>query len=476
MLETLRHASYTPTQNTLSQCSSGKNDITFFLPTDDEELSLSAEPETAEVQASVTNSVVENSNGEPSGDAPESPSEGNGMHGSENPNQEHAGPVEEALGSMEAGDDGKFSEVPEEAGELQDPEQQDTQPILSAEEVAEGLHLDEDVPPSLLPEDSAALGSKVEEETVPENGARKEEMQEKGQDEEGEGEEGISTLEQGEPGLQLRASVKKKSRPCSLPVSELETVIASACGDPETPRTHYIRIHTLLHSMPSAQRGSTTEEEEDGLEEEPTLKESSEKDGFSEVDTIAADPQSMGDGENEGAALCMAPSDDSGGHFSSLPKSVGASQDGDAHPSTGSESDSSPQQGADHSCEGCDASCCSPSCYSTSCYSSSCYSSSCYSSSCYNGNNRFASHTRFSSVDSAKISESTVFSSQEDEEEENSAFESVPDSVQSPELDPESTNGAGPWQEELAAPGGNAARTTEGLESPMAGPSSRREG
>lgn len=212
------------------------------------------------------------------------------------------------------------------------------------------------------------------------------------------------------------------------------------------------------------------------MEEESTLKESSEKDGLSEVDTIAADPQSMEDGENNGATLCMASSDCSGGHFSNLSKSIGAGQDGEAHPSTGSESDSSPQQGADHSCEGCDASCCSPSCYSTSCYSSSCYSSSCYSSSCYNGNNRFASHTRFSSVDSAKISESTVFSSQEDEEEENSAFESVPDSVQSPELDPESTNGAGPWQDELAAPGGNAARTTEGLDSPMAGPSNRREG
>jgi E3 ubiquitin-protein ligase HECW1 len=471
-----------PTQNTSSHCSSEKDDIVFFLPTDDEEISLSAEPESsAETQDSIMNSMVGNSNGEPSGDAtefckdakPESPSEGNGVNSSENQNQEHAGPVEEAAGAMEARDGSNVSEAPEEPGELQDPEQHDTQPTLSAEEVAEGLPLDEDSPSSLLPEENTALGSKVEEETVPENGAREEEMQ-KGKDEEEE-EEDVSTLEQGEPGLELRVSVRKKSRPCSLPVSELETVIASACGDAETPRTHYIRIHTLLHSMPSAQRGSTTEEE-DGLEEESTLKESSEKDGLSEVDTIAADPQSMEDGESDGATLCMAPSDCSGGHFSSLSKGIGAGQDGEAHPSTGSESDSSPQQGADHSCEGCDASCCSPSCYSTSCYSSSCYSSSCYSSSCYNGNNRFASHTRFSSVDSAKISESTVFSSQEDEEEENSAFESVPDSVQSPELDPESTNGAGPWQDELAAPGGNAARSTEGLESPMAGPSNRREG
>uniref|UniRef100_A0AAQ4PR28 HECT-type E3 ubiquitin transferase n=1 Tax=Gasterosteus aculeatus aculeatus TaxID=481459 RepID=A0AAQ4PR28_GASAC len=45
------------------------------------------------------------------------------------------------------------------------------------------------------------------------------------------------------------APPRRKTRPCSLPVSELETVIASACGEPETPRSHYIRIHHLLHSL-----------------------------------------------------------------------------------------------------------------------------------------------------------------------------------------------------------------------------------
>uniref|UniRef100_A0A8C8IXH5 HECT-type E3 ubiquitin transferase n=1 Tax=Oncorhynchus tshawytscha TaxID=74940 RepID=A0A8C8IXH5_ONCTS len=50
----------------------------------------------------------------------------------------------------------------------------------------------------------------------------------------------------------MRSALRRKNRPCSLPVSELETVIASSCGDPETPRTHYIRIHHLLHSLPSA--------------------------------------------------------------------------------------------------------------------------------------------------------------------------------------------------------------------------------
>lgn len=63
-----------------------------------------------------------------------------------------------------------------------------------------------------------------------------------------------------------RAPSRRKTRPCSLPVSELETVIASACGDPETPRSHYIRIHHLLHSLPSA-RAPSQEKEPMGEEE-----------------------------------------------------------------------------------------------------------------------------------------------------------------------------------------------------------------
>lgn len=59
------------------------------------------------------------------------------------------------------------------------------------------------------------------------------------------------------------APSRRKNRPCSLPVSELETVIASACGEPETPRSHYIRIHHLLHSLPSAQHRPPSQEEEE---------------------------------------------------------------------------------------------------------------------------------------------------------------------------------------------------------------------
>ncbi|XP_075862402.1 E3 ubiquitin-protein ligase HECW1 isoform X3 [Microcebus murinus] len=454
-------------------------EITSSIHPDDEEMSLSTEPESAQTQDSPMSNLVESSRREPVCDAaepseswkPEPPSDGCALDGSGDESLELARPAEEAAGTAQAADDGTDSLGPAGAGELLAPGQNDSQPALSAEELAEELDLGGEAPPLLLEDGDAPASTEgpMEEEAATETQAGGAEEKDPEEEEEGD----VPTLEQGGGRLQLRGSVKRKSRPCSLPVSELETVIASACGDPETPRTHYIRIHTLLHSMPSA-RGGVAPEEEDGAEEESTLKDSSEKDGLSEVDTLAADPPVLeedGD-EPEGATPGTAPPGHAGGRYPSFAN--GAVPDGDTHPSTGSESDSSPRQGGDHSCEGCDASCCSPSCYSSSCYSTSCYSSSCYSASCYNGN-RFASHTRFSSVDSAKISESTVFSSQDDEEEENSAFESVPDSVQSPELDAESANGAGPWQDELAAPGGHVARTTEGLESPVAGPSSRRE-
>uniref|UniRef100_A0A8C2VKW6 HECT-type E3 ubiquitin transferase n=1 Tax=Chinchilla lanigera TaxID=34839 RepID=A0A8C2VKW6_CHILA len=455
-------------------------EITSSIHPDDEEISLSTEPESAETQGSLMNSLVGSSRGEPPDDALNPCdrlkavplSESNSVDGAGSQILEPAEPVEDVSCSMEADDHGKAFEEPEGSGEPQD-----TQPSLSAEELAEGLGLDEEAPPSLLLENGDAPVSKEEpgqEEALSGSRARGEEEEEEAEKpeqaaEEVEVEEGEpSNPEQDERTLPLRASAKRRSRPCSLPVSELETVIAAACADPETPRTHYIRIHALLHSLPCAR-------EEGGMEEEPTLRDASDKDALSEADTLAAEPPALDEdtAELQSGPTGLGTPSHPGGH---LP-----GPEGDAHPSTGSESDSSPRPGGEHSCEGCDASCCSPSCHSSSCYSASCYSSSCYSASChspscYNGGSRFASHTRFSSVDSAKASESTVFSSQDDDDEENSAFESVPDSVQSPELDPEATNGAGPWQDELVGPGGTVARTAEGLESPMAGPSHRREG
>ncbi|XP_077347819.1 E3 ubiquitin-protein ligase HECW1 isoform X4 [Lithobates pipiens] len=109
-------------------------------------------------------------------------------------------------------------------------------------------------------------------------------------------EESHDSSQQQDSEPKLRNTVKRKNRPCSLPVSELETVIASACGEPETPRTHYIRIHNLLHSLPSAQMVRDGEEEEEDdqnsadIDEESTVKEASEKDIVSETETVAADP------------------------------------------------------------------------------------------------------------------------------------------------------------------------------------------
>lgn len=278
--------------------------------------------------------------------------------------------------------------------------------------------------------------------------------------------------------LQLRTTVKRKNRPCSLPVSELETVIASACGEPETPRTHYIRIHNLLHSLPSAQMSSDDgegEEEQGSItenEEELTVREVSEKDMVSETETVLAEPPRENTVEETFIRGTM-PRSTSVEHLADLNEQL---LDGEGL-RTESESELSPRPNGDTECEMCDTSCYSPSCYSTSCYSTSCYSTSCYSTSGQESSaNRFSSHTRFSSVDSAKISESTVFSSQDDEEEENSAFESVPDSVQSPELDREQGDGSVHWPEEMVAHGMNLPRTAENVEASIAGPSNRREG
>ncbi|XP_075442698.1 E3 ubiquitin-protein ligase HECW1 isoform X2 [Ascaphus truei] len=288
-------------------------------------------------------------------------------------------------------------------------------------------------------------------------------------------EEPVELCQQQANELKLRNTVKRKNRPCSLPVSELETVIASACGEPETPRTHYIRIHNLLHSLPSAQMiGDEDEEEQNSvdIDEESTVKEMSEKDIVSETETVVPEPS---------FEVAIDANDEMDNSRSTLPRHSSSDHiPGCNHlcvngelPRTESESDSSPRIPGEHDCDTCDTSC-----YSTSCYSTSCYSTSCYSPSCYDSHNRFSSHTRFSSVDSARISESTVFSSQDDEEEEeeNSAFESMPDSNQSPEPDRDHANGSIQWSDDLSSQSVTSERTPGVPESPVAGPSSRREG
>uniref|UniRef100_A0AAY4BFW3 HECT-type E3 ubiquitin transferase n=1 Tax=Denticeps clupeoides TaxID=299321 RepID=A0AAY4BFW3_9TELE len=250
-----------------------------------------------------------------------------------------------------------------------------------------------------------------------------------------------------------RSNFKHKSRPCSLPVNELETVIASVCGEPETPRTHYIRIHHLLHSLPSAQQLYSSQEDEEGSSEEPTLKPEGNKTGGEEED------------EDEDASEAHSPSVLLERERRSPTASIRlSSEDGETG---GGGVGRGPRESE---CELCDTSC-----YSTSCYSTSCYSTSCYSNSGYESRARFCSHTRLSSVDSTRLSESTVFSSQEEEEEEeNSAFESVADCIQSPGVRGGTGEGSSQWGETTPEAGHRARQDSE--ESSVAGPSTRHPG
>ncbi|XP_075413650.1 E3 ubiquitin-protein ligase HECW1 [Tenrec ecaudatus] len=449
-------------------------EITSSIHPDDEEMSLSTEPEPAEIQNSLGNNLVASSCPEPPCAAPgpsdsgkpEPPSEERcALDGPGEESLELAKPLEEEAAGTEAEEDGA---EPERPGELLASGPEDPPPVRDAEEPGARLDLGAEAPPERPLEEGEAGGSpeqpEAQEEAPAESlegkeeeaaAAEEEEEEEADKGPEAPGEEAdgeMAAPEQGEGSPPLRAAAQRKSRPCSLPVSELETVLASACGEPETPRTHYLRIHTLLHSLPAAQaRGAAGDQ--------PARRDSPEgAPGAPALDEA-------GEGSERGPAGLTPPSP-AGTRSPSLANGPGPGT-GEAHPSTGSEGDWSPRPGGEHSCEGCDASCYSSSCYSSSCYSSSCYnpschSPSCHSPSCHHGGHRLASHARFSSVDSAKVSESTVFSSQEDDDEENSAFESVPDSVQSPELDPDAPNGPGQWP--------------DGLESPVAGPSHRREG
>uniref|UniRef100_A0A087XXF1 HECT-type E3 ubiquitin transferase n=1 Tax=Poecilia formosa TaxID=48698 RepID=A0A087XXF1_POEFO len=230
----------------------------------------------------------------------------------------------------------------------------------------------------------------------------------------------------------FQALSRRKARPCSLPVSELETVIASACGEPETPRSHYIRIHHLLHSLPSARPPSQEEEGEvtnitvDSHATSPTLKHSKEEEEDDEEEDTTQSPSQVKLDETDRLAnssrRLLNVNDETEPHLSSDNNhDVLRVYNLRRHPSK----DKTHRPPGENECEFCDTSC-----YSTSCYSTSCYSTSCYSNSGYEGRGRFCSHNRLSSVDSNRLSGSTVFSSQDEEEDEESAFESVPNPVQ----------------------------------------------
>ncbi|XP_072364881.1 E3 ubiquitin-protein ligase HECW1-like isoform X2 [Scyliorhinus torazame] len=279
--------------------------------------------------------------------------------------------------------------------------------------------------------------------------------------------------------LILRRTVRRKMRPFSLPVSELESVIASACGsgEPETPRTHYITLHRLLHSLPSTQLDGGDAQEEINHKFatlEPLEKEPEDKNESGETDTTEPEASCVSS-EPGNAGRRMLPRSASVEHLSELNQILEKDQQINQ---SETETDAAPQVNSEWDISNtpcCRTSCYSTSCYSTSCYSTSCYSTSCQSTSCYDGTNHFSSsHTRFSSIDSARLSESTVFSSQEEEEDENSAFESVPDSGHSPEYcEREQADTIIHWPEEPAA---QAPERTLANEEPAARQSNSTEG
>ncbi|XP_056337661.1 E3 ubiquitin-protein ligase HECW1 isoform X2 [Danio aesculapii] len=191
-------------------------------------------------------------------------------------------------------------------------------------------------------------------------------------------EEPDADLEEG-CSLRIRTTPRRKPRPCSLPVSELETVIASACGEPETPRSHYIRIHHLLHSLPATQpqTGDSAGPEPDrpiGVEEEDEEEEEEEEEGVT-LEDHALTPN--------GPRRTL-PRSRSHERLSDLIQML----DGDGHP-LGAEGQTGGQRSPDLSPVAC----------------------------CSHMSPRASGPIRAPSLDSARRSESTVFSSQDDEDE-----------------------------------------------------------
>uniref|UniRef100_A0A672L8V4 E3 ubiquitin-protein ligase HECW1-like n=1 Tax=Sinocyclocheilus grahami TaxID=75366 RepID=A0A672L8V4_SINGR len=195
--------------------------------------------------------------------------------------------------------------------------------------------------------------------------------------------------------LRIRTTPRRKPRPCSLPVSELETVIASACGEPETPRSHYIRIHHLLHSLPSTQP-----QLEDAAAPEPDRPQSVEEQEEDEEEGAILEPHAL----TPNGPRRTLPRSRSHERLSELIQML----DGDGHP-LGAEGQTTGQRSpVESEYDLSPVPCCS------------------------HMAQRALGPIRAPSLDSARRSESTVFSSQDDEDEMD-RWEEVPDShVQSP--------------------------------------------
>ncbi|XP_075601425.1 E3 ubiquitin-protein ligase HECW1 isoform X3 [Balearica regulorum gibbericeps] len=340
-------------------------EITSSIHPDDEEVSISADPEPADLQESPVNNPTEESLGEPpcintvtsESTAPEQLN-GYSVNSVDSPGAvKPPGEVNQNSLNEELAGDGEVDAVP--VPEPLESIPGEVLPSLIATDLTEQ--------PALLacmspPETEVRENNKVNSGTQGDDGVLTSietlDIDEVSADvhagkdlEKSQDEEGASAQEEEDNKLQLRTTAKRKNRPCSLPVSELETVIASACGEPETPRTHYIRIHNLLHSLPSAQMSSDGEEEQDGgnggeNDEESTVKEALEKEVVSESETVAAEPPLENEAEENFSQSTVPPG--------TLDEQLADLNDGlldGEHPRTGSESESSSRPNGDNECD-----------------------------------------------------------------------------------------------------------------------------
>ncbi|XP_066848290.1 E3 ubiquitin-protein ligase HECW1 isoform X7 [Anser cygnoides] len=334
-------------------------EITSSIHPDDEEVSISADPEPADLQESPVNNPTEESLGEPpcintvtsENTAPEELN-GYSVNSIDSPGAvKPPGEVNRNNVKEELAGDGEVDTVP--VPEPLESIPGEVLPSLSATDLTEQLALLACMsPPETEARENNKVNSGSQEDGVL-NSTEALDVNEvsadvqAGKDLQKSQEEGASAQEEEDSKLQLRTTAKRKTRPCSLPVSELETVIASACGEPETPRTHYIRIHNLLHSLPSAQMSSDGEEEQDGgnggeNDEESTVKEALDKEVVSESETMAAEPPLENEVE-ENFSQCTVPPRTLDEQLSDLNDGL---LDGE-HPRTGSESESSSRPNGD---------------------------------------------------------------------------------------------------------------------------------
>uniref|UniRef100_A0A8C2IMP2 HECT-type E3 ubiquitin transferase n=1 Tax=Cyprinus carpio TaxID=7962 RepID=A0A8C2IMP2_CYPCA len=310
------------------------------------------------------------------------------------------------------------TEQPVAAAEAQvQPQAEDT---MSLDQGALELPLDGETASVEMPMDvESAESAAVEEEAVP--------------DPQPVSEEPDVNLEEG-CSLRIRTTPRRKPRPCSLPVSELETVIASACGEPETPRSHYIRIHHLLHSFPSTAAAPETDRPP-GVEEQE-------------------------EDEEEGATLephALTPN----GPRRTLPRSRSHERlsdliqmlNGDGHP-LGAEGQTTGQRSPEESeYDLSPVPCCSHTAQ------------------------RASGPVRAASLDSARRSESTVFSSQDDEDEMDRVNGILGLEAQTGQATKrrEPGDGSCEWEEAPDSQVQSPHSIMGNGESPVAGPSSRRE-